>query len=271
LLLSGDVLYGTTEGSEFGSPSGNGTVFRMKTDGSIFIVLHVFTGSSSVSTNSDGAGPEGELLLSGNTLYGTAALGGIFGKGTVFALNTNGFGFTNLHNFTGTSDGSYPSGFLVLRGDTLYGTTQYGGNTGNGTVFAVKTDGTGFTNLYTFTAPTGPLPFPTNSDGANPAGGLTLSGNALYGTAGGGGIGGNGTVFSISLPVVPALLTVTPLAQSVILKWPSNATGYTLQSTTNFGSSAVWTTNLPAPVVVNGQNTVTNPITGTQQFFRLSQ
>jgi hypothetical protein len=31
------------------------------------------------------------------------------------------------------------------------------------------------------------------------------------------------------------------------------------------------TTNSPAPVVVNGQNTVTNPITGNQQFFRLGQ
>jgi hypothetical protein len=33
----------------------------------------------------------------------------------------------------------------------------------------------------------------------------------------------------------------------------------------------VWTTNSPAPVVANGQNTVTNPISGTQQFFRLTQ
>jgi len=47
-------------------------------------------------------------------------------------------------------------------------------------------------------------------------------------------------------------------------------TGLTLQSATNLGS-AVWTTNSPAPLVVNGQNTVTNPISGTQQFFRLSQ
>ena len=28
-------------------------------------------------------------------------------------------------------------------------------------------------------------------------------------------------------------------------------------------------TNSPAPVVIGGQNTVTNPITGPQQFFRL--
>jgi hypothetical protein len=33
----------------------------------------------------------------------------------------------------------------------------------------------------------------------------------------------------------------------------------------------VWATISPPPVVLNGQNTVTNPISGTQQFFRLSQ
>ena len=40
------------------------------------------------------------LILSGNTLYGTAYYGGSAGNGTVFALNTNGTGFTTLHTFT---------------------------------------------------------------------------------------------------------------------------------------------------------------------------
>jgi hypothetical protein len=44
-----------------------------------------------------------------------------------------------------------------------------------------------------------------------------------------------------------------------------------LQSTTNLSSPAVWSTNSPAPVVIGGQNVVTNPITGPQQFFRLKQ
>jgi hypothetical protein len=71
-------------------------------------------------------------------------------------------------------------------------------------------------------------------------------------------------------------LTIITSAANAILTWPTNYagfdyTGYTLQSTTSLGSSAVWTTNSPAPVVVNGQNTVTNPISGTQQLFRLSQ
>ena len=270
LVLSGEVLFGTTEN---GGSWNNGTVFSLKTDGSILTALHVFSqtniDSSGVYTNSDGASPESELVLSGKTLFGTASIGGTLGYGSVFALNTNGSGFTNLHNFTGT-DGAWPSGSLVLRGNTLYGTTQNGGRSNRGTVFAVYTDGTGFTNLFSFAAPTGPGQFPTNSDGANPVGGLTLSGHTLYGTAAYGGSLGNGTVFSISLPVLPPSLTISPSDQNVILTWPASATGFTLQSITNF-VAPVWTAIFPAPVVVNGFNMVTNPISGTQQLFRLSQ
>ena len=66
-------------------------------------------------------------------------------------------------------------------------------------------------------------------------------------------------------------LTIIRSATNVILTWPTNATGSTLQSTANLVSPAVWTTVVPGPVVVNGNNTVTNPISGSQQFYRLSQ
>ena len=39
------------------------------------------------------------------------------------------------------------------------------------------------------------------------------------------------------------------------------------QSTTNLGSSAIWTTNSLAPVVVNGQYTVTNPVSGSDHLL----
>src|SRR5207237_2510237 len=116
--------------------------------------------------NSDGNGPDGTLILSGKTLYGTASGGGSFGNGTVFAVNTDGTGFTTLHSFTATStnssgvytnnDGANPYAGLILSGNTLYGTAQNGGSAGIGTVFAVKTDGTGFTTLYSFTALSAP-------------------------------------------------------------------------------------------------------------------
>ena len=71
-------------------------------------------------------------------------------------------------------------------------------------------------------------------------------------------------------------LTITPSDTNVLLTWPTNNvgydyTGFTVQSTTNLISPVVWDTNSPAPVVINGQNVVTNPITGDQMFFRLSQ
>jgi uncharacterized repeat protein (TIGR03803 family) len=84
----------------------------------------------------------------------------------VFAINTDGTGFTNLHSFASSSDGANPYGGLVLSGNTLYGTASQGGSHSDGTVFAINTDSTGFTNLYNFTG---------GSDGANPYCGLVLS------------------------------------------------------------------------------------------------
>ena len=48
------------------------------------------------------------LILSGNTLYGTAWMAAVRASGTVFAVNTDGTGFTNLHSFTNGSDGAFP-------------------------------------------------------------------------------------------------------------------------------------------------------------------
>src|ERR1035437_3318241 len=153
-------------------PAGRGT-------GQTFTTLHSFTLLNN-STNSDGANPYAGLILSGNTLYGTAYYGCRSGTGTVFAVHTNGTSFTNLHSFN-YSDGAGPYGGLILSGNTLYGTAVGGGSSSYGTVFAVNTNGAGFMNLHNFTYAPGPLY--TNSEGAYPYAGLILSGNTLYGTA----------------------------------------------------------------------------------------
>ena len=215
-VISGNTLYGTTWGI-----SGNGTVFALNTNGTGFTILHSFIatnftfspGPAPGYTNNDGVMPCG-LTLSGNTLYGTALYGGTNGNGTVFALNTNGTGFTTLHSFAATSganytnnDGSHPLNYtgLILSGNTLYGTAYYGGINGNGTVFALNTNGTCFTTGYNFSA-TNANGY--NSDGAHPEAGLTLSGNTLYGTTKWGGNNGDGAVFGISLTL---LVTTTSL------------------------------------------------------------
>ena len=82
--------------------------------------------------------------------------------------------------------------------------------------------------------------------------------------------GGFWALYAVQTPGAP-LLTMSVSGANVILSWPTNATGFTLESTRSLGAAAVWTTNSTVPVVVNGQNTVTNPITGAQMFFRLMQ
>jgi hypothetical protein len=57
--------------------------------------------------------------------------------------------------------------------------------------------------------------------------------------------------------------------KNAILTWPTSASGYALQSTTNLVSASSWVTHAASPVVINGQNTVTNPITGSPLYFRL--
>jgi len=268
LILSGDTLYGT---AQFIGPYANGTIFSIKTNGADFTVLHTFTaGIGPYNTNADGAFPRAALVLSCGTLYGTASFGGDYDKGVLFSVSTNGSDFKVLHAFTDLDggrfnlDGAFPTAPLLLLGNTLYGTANVGGVGGNGTVFSLNTGGSGFTVLHSFAATS----FGTNSDGMYPECTLALSGNTLYGTTEQGGAYGNGTVFSL---FIPPQLTIIPSGPDVILTWPTNYAGFTLQSTTNLGPSAVWTTNSAGPLVVNGQNTVTNPISGPQQFYRLSQ
>lgn len=197
LVLAKDTLYGVATG---GGTGAMGTVFRVSTNGTAFTNLHSF-GRLFGNTNSDGVHPYGRLILFGNTLFGTTTGGGFWGNGTVFRVNTDGTGFTNLYNFSATvsntnSDGAWPYGGLVLSGGTLFGTTEQGGPAGWGTVFSLHSDGTGFTNLHSFE----PIvnPYSTNSDGGTPYGDLILAGDTLYGTTRVGGLRASGTVFALN-------------------------------------------------------------------------
>ncbi len=69
----------------------------------------------------------------------------------------------------------------------------------------------------------------------------------------------------------PPQLSIARTANNVVLTWSIHDTGFTLQSTTNLVPPLAWNTNSPSPVVIAGQNTVTNPISGPQQFYRLVQ
>jgi uncharacterized repeat protein (TIGR03803 family) len=188
LTLVGSTLYGTTGG---GGTNGGGTVFAINADGSGYTLLHQFG-----ATASDGINPVASLTPVGSRLYGTTQTDGTVGAGTVFAINTDGSGYAILHQFPGfmnfsyqTDDGISPEASLTLVGSTLYGTTYKGGTNGvgYGIVFAINTDGSGYTILHEFPA--------TAGDGIYPKASLTVVGSTLYGTTSGGGTNNLGTVF----------------------------------------------------------------------------
>jgi uncharacterized repeat protein (TIGR03803 family) len=163
-----------------------------------FSVLHYFTGGA------DGSNPEaGITVADSGLLYGTAAIRGTYGYGTVFKLsrvNSTWF-FNPLFEFTGGSDGSIPIGGVVIGPNgALYGTTQRGGDAGDGIVFALRPPAT-FCNstvcywnetlLHTFTGvPDGLNPWTENLA-------FDTAGN-IYGTTGNGGMYDGGTAFKLT-------------------------------------------------------------------------
>lgn len=156
---------------------------------------------------SDGAGPQGELLMdkAGN-LYGTTDGGGsgFASVGTVFELTPSPDGIwskTILYNFCsqqGCSDGSVPTaGLIADQAGNLYGTTSEGGSGIGGVVFKLSPPSAPSgswteTVLYTFGAN-------GSDDGGSPSSKLIfdVSGN-LYGTTVEGGTGDAGTVFELT-------------------------------------------------------------------------
>jgi uncharacterized repeat protein (TIGR03803 family) len=130
-------LYGTTlwggSSTQCNGGNGCGVIFKLDKTGKE-TVLHAFTG-----TGGDGANPYDGLVRDpkGN-LYGTTVNGGgssvcSGGCGVVFKVRGAGKE-TVLHRFSG-GDGAGPYAGLVRDAkDNLYGTTQYGGSYGEGTV-----------------------------------------------------------------------------------------------------------------------------------------
>jgi uncharacterized repeat protein (TIGR03803 family) len=132
VVQSGDKLYGMTTN---GGHHDDGVLFRIKTDGSSFDLLHKFG-----ETHHDGKNPYGSLLMVSNKLYGTTANGGDNDLGTIFVINTDGNNYQRLYSFSGQTngDGSKPIDNVILVNGWLYGMTTEGGAYGQGAIFKVS-------------------------------------------------------------------------------------------------------------------------------------
>jgi uncharacterized repeat protein (TIGR03803 family) len=192
-------LYGTTSA---GGQYDIGTVFNLRPPahasanilaGWTESVLYHFTGGT------DGNYPGyGDLIFdqAGN-LYGTTQDGGYSGGnqwGTVFELMPSNRGWTEsiIYTFNVASGAGPLAGLVFDRSGNLYGTAQFYGPAGYGTVYQLTFSGSGWTEdtLFGFS-----LPY-----GATPIGGLIFDeGGNLYGTTTDGGPDGNGgTVFELT-------------------------------------------------------------------------
>jgi len=177
-------LYGLTSN---GGSSNKGILFKVKTDGTNFIKLVDFDGLNK------GSNPGANLIIGTNgKLFGLTQSGGTNDKGTIFSVNNDGTGFVKLFDFDGTNTGSNSVGSLVqsISDNYLYGMTNQGGASDLGTVFKIKTDGTGFTKLLDF----------NGVNGANPVFGplLETQPGVFLGMTSLGGASNTGVVFSIT-------------------------------------------------------------------------
>ena len=157
----------------------------VKSIGSSDTILYYFGGGA------DGANPTPGLIMDGaGNLYGMTTSGSpSYSPGTVFKLRPDGTK-TILHTFERGTDGYLPQGGVVMDGSgNLYGATQGGGTSGNGTVFRLTSSGT-YTILYSFGAP---------PDAKYPNSGLIMDGAGnLYGTSAEGGANVSGTIFKVT-------------------------------------------------------------------------
>lgn len=206
------------------------------------------------SGGSDGGSPlAGVVIGHDGVLFGTTQVGGT-SNGTVFSLTPPGsqggvWTETVLHNFAGApTDGATPfeSSVAIGPGGVLYGTTESGGTSNNGTVFSLNppaTPGGAWTEtvLHSFAG--------SPNDGGNPQAGVVISGGVLYGTTTGGGIsacpfGGCGIVFSLKPPSSPGDSWTETVLHSFEYSEGSNPWGNVvigsgvLYGTTYFGGTA---------------------------------
>ena len=202
LYFDGTYLFGmTTEGGLYNL----GLIFKIKPDGTGYANILDFMGAD------NGQAPYGSLISDATYLYGMTRQGGLNNKGVIFKIKKDGTNYVDLYDFNGNPNGQIPNGSLISDGTNLYGMTMQGGTSaacganGCGTLFQIKTDGTGFTTILNFAGV---------SNGSFPYGSLISDGNNLFGMTNSGGLG-TGIIFKYHLNVsVSAIALSNPVCNN---------------------------------------------------------
>jgi uncharacterized repeat protein (TIGR03803 family) len=206
LTLGADgMLYGLTDAGA----NGQGNIFSLSPAGALSTIY-------TLANTTDGSYPVGPIFQGyDGTLFFSlrfAKLGGYTFPGGVFYVTTNGsFGAIYIFN-PPFGDGQYPAAGVIESSDgNLYGTTEYGGTSGNGTIFVATRAGHYLTlvNLDGF------------NSGANPRTPvIEAPDGTLYATTSTGGPGGQGTILKLAFTSAPQITTqpagVTLLAGSAV-------------------------------------------------------
>jgi uncharacterized repeat protein (TIGR03803 family) len=154
-------FYSTTQN---GGTKGEGTVYKLN---SSFVVT---TQHSFGNSFGDGTYPAaGMLLATDGKYYGATAEGGTYDDGTLFNSTSTG-AFTKLYSFNNSVNLMQEAPLsppVEYTTGLLYGTTEFGGTTDQGTIYSLNNGLTAFVNSPIFTG--------------KPGNSVLLLGNELYG------------------------------------------------------------------------------------------
>jgi uncharacterized repeat protein (TIGR03803 family) len=160
--LVGSTLYGYTA---YGGDAQSGAIFKVNTDGSGYQVVHSFGGlvvGPGDMVLADGDSPHHDSLrVVGNELIGATVFGGDANQGLLYAYNFVTGSYRIIHELNGmtkdypqgsTTDGAQPHSnpMFSAADNVLYGLTSEGGSDGDGMLYRVNLDGTGFQVLRSF-------------------------------------------------------------------------------------------------------------------------